>query len=460
MDTAHGRNPSPDYSVPNRIVLPPPEKTLDQEKPELPNKRPSHHFLPNRKEYETALDAWLEQELHAASCDSKKAQLRTAASKCRSFNPTRPAKRLDLSDLELQTLPPLPFGVQRLHLAGNRLTELPALRHSAVTVLDVRDNELARLPDLPSGLKTLTASGNRLHDVSALDHSNLSELDLARNAITSIPDSVMGAIFKYKKAHLVDFSGNSLDAQTDLALEKWNRAENKSFAIQKQPMLDSTRKILFARHAEQEEKTQKEFQEQRKRLEERNAALLLRKVRDKPQFDAAMANLRQAGPHDDKAALFTATLKHVGSNLMGDCLPISLAIAKTLSTGEMHTLADFNRFARPKSSLLGDEKFMESMGVQPSTFTSGTVDNIEHALLQHGDRALALIFPNNSHAAVAFNSGGQIYVAENFYDSAAQVMTFGDYKIWQKAQTQHQRKEQADGKQTYSFGIMKDRLCV
>lgn len=58
---------------------------------------------------------------------------------------------LDLSDMKLKVLPPLPDSIVRLDCSKNQLTCLPALPES-LTGLNCYMNQLVCLPDLPDAL--------------------------------------------------------------------------------------------------------------------------------------------------------------------------------------------------------------------------------------------------------------------------------------------------------------------
>jgi len=68
---------------------------------------------------------------------------------------------LDLSQLNLKWLPPLPNTLQKLYCSNNQLTRLPDLPNS-LQYLDCDYNELTNLPDLPNTLRTLYCGDNKL----------------------------------------------------------------------------------------------------------------------------------------------------------------------------------------------------------------------------------------------------------------------------------------------------------
>jgi Leucine-rich repeat (LRR) protein len=78
---------------------------------------------------------------------------------------------LDLSNLGLTELPPLPPTLVELDCRGNQLTELPQLVSedpSTLEYLNCRDNQLTELPQLPSTLVGLGCDNNQLTELPQL----------------------------------------------------------------------------------------------------------------------------------------------------------------------------------------------------------------------------------------------------------------------------------------------------
>jgi internalin A len=102
------------------------------------------------------------------------------------------AKRLDLSDLGLTTLPPSIWTfthLRELHLGNNRLTHLPEeiANLSALQVLDVDRNRLSKLPEsigTLSGLQVLSALQNPLQSLPIA----ITNLENLRQLVFSCPD--------------------------------------------------------------------------------------------------------------------------------------------------------------------------------------------------------------------------------------------------------------------------------
>jgi Leucine-rich repeat (LRR) protein len=79
-------------------------------------------------------------------------------------------KSLNLSNLNLTSLPRLPGNLKELYCDNNKLTSLPRLPDS-LTYLYCSDNELTSLPTLPDGLKYLNCEYNKLTTVPKLPNS-------------------------------------------------------------------------------------------------------------------------------------------------------------------------------------------------------------------------------------------------------------------------------------------------
>ena len=92
---------------------------------------------------------------------------------------------LDLNDLDLTELPPLPPNLKRLDCEGNRLTSLPPLP-ATLEILVCDHNQLTELPPLPPSLKVLSCVRNNLTLLPPLPLT-LIELDCEYNQITELP---------------------------------------------------------------------------------------------------------------------------------------------------------------------------------------------------------------------------------------------------------------------------------
>ncbi|EHH3981693.1 T3SS effector E3 ubiquitin-protein ligase IpaH7.8, partial [Shigella boydii] len=113
---------------------------------------------------------------------------------------------LNLSDLNLTSLPELPNHISALIVENNKLTSLPKLpaflkelnadnnRLSVIpelpeslTTLSVRSNQLENLPVLPNHLTSLFVENNRLYNLPALPEK-LKFLHVYYNRLTTLPD--------------------------------------------------------------------------------------------------------------------------------------------------------------------------------------------------------------------------------------------------------------------------------
>ncbi|MBS9318472.1 E3 ubiquitin--protein ligase [Escherichia coli] len=93
---------------------------------------------------------------------------------------------LDLSELQLRSLPSLPEHIVSLKVGGNTLTSLPRLPHS-LKKINALFNQLTTLPELPASLTDLNVSRNRLTTLPELPAS-LTDLNVSRNRLTTLPE--------------------------------------------------------------------------------------------------------------------------------------------------------------------------------------------------------------------------------------------------------------------------------
>jgi Leucine-rich repeat (LRR) protein len=103
--------------------------------------------------------------------------------------PAEQRESIDLSDLDLSTLPPLPAGLIELDVSENALTALPEHLPRDLQQLDASQNALTALPEhLPPGLQTLDASQNALTALPEHLPLGLQHLDVSQNALTALPE--------------------------------------------------------------------------------------------------------------------------------------------------------------------------------------------------------------------------------------------------------------------------------
>jgi len=91
---------------------------------------------------------------------------------------------LDISDLNIHSLPPLPDRIKDLICINNKLTSLPELPDT-LEHLVCHTNQLTSLPQLPDGLEKLYCEQNQLTSLPTLPEG-LRELGCGGNQITSL----------------------------------------------------------------------------------------------------------------------------------------------------------------------------------------------------------------------------------------------------------------------------------
>ena len=96
-----------------------------------------------------------------------------------------PNKKLDISNLGLTELPPLPPQLKVLKCHKNKLTHLPPLPKTLVE-LRCDENLLQDLPELPSKLEFLNCGDNKLTKLPTLP-KKLLELNCKHNYLESLP---------------------------------------------------------------------------------------------------------------------------------------------------------------------------------------------------------------------------------------------------------------------------------
>lgn len=94
-------------------------------------------------------------------------------------------KELDLSSLNLTSLPTLPKNLKSLNCYMNKLTKLPILPTN-LTALTCFENNLTSLPSLPTNLEFINCCNNNLTSLPKLPNK-LRVLTCGHNKLTSIP---------------------------------------------------------------------------------------------------------------------------------------------------------------------------------------------------------------------------------------------------------------------------------
>jgi hypothetical protein len=92
---------------------------------------------------------------------------------------------LNVSNMSLTSLPPLPANLRELNCSFNNLTSLPPLPEG-LEYLDCAFNNLQSLPLLPSTLRTLKCSINEIRQLPDLPPA-LEELNVSVNKLTTLP---------------------------------------------------------------------------------------------------------------------------------------------------------------------------------------------------------------------------------------------------------------------------------
>lgn len=133
-------------------------------------------------------------------------------------------KELQLSGLNLTSLPPLPENLKIIFCEHNKLTELSGLPDTLIDLF-CGDNKLTKLPTLPAGLDTLACGNNQLISIPTLP-KKLRGLSCFNNKLTRLPDLPMTLLYlncetnKLPKKYYRNFS---------LGDEDWNEDYSSSY---------------------------------------------------------------------------------------------------------------------------------------------------------------------------------------------------------------------------------------
>ena len=110
-------------------------------------------------------------------------------------DPALDLELLDLSNLGLKTLPPLPAGLRVLNCSNNLLETLDGLLPRTLIMLDCGNNRLTGLPDpLPPYLYTLDCENNRLTRLPEVMPDRITRLCMDYNQITELPAALPSAL--------------------------------------------------------------------------------------------------------------------------------------------------------------------------------------------------------------------------------------------------------------------------
>ncbi len=130
-----------------------------------------------------------------------------------------PGTPLDLSNLDLITLPVIPEGIERLYCSYNNLSSLsdnlpssltylscyynklqslPENLPSSLTYLYCMNNELITIPEtLPSSLYWLDCKDNKIKNLPKKFPDSINILDLRNNEITSLPETLPKNLYSF-----------------------------------------------------------------------------------------------------------------------------------------------------------------------------------------------------------------------------------------------------------------------
>ncbi|ELM1617142.1 hypothetical protein Q3P50_000297 [Salmonella enterica] len=133
--------------------------------------------------------------------------------------------RLDLGDLKLTSLPPLPEWITELDVRFNSLSALPDNLPASLKNLTAGSNKLTSMPDrLPARLETLDVSNNQITIMQGRLPDGLSKLNLNHNQLTELPEELPQGL------EVLDVSKNKLTRLPETLPEKLRKLyvyENK-----------------------------------------------------------------------------------------------------------------------------------------------------------------------------------------------------------------------------------------
>lgn len=138
--------------------------------------------------YRSELAAWVN-----SASPEEKASRQTAEQICHAYlaAPQKQDWTINVSDLKLSTLPPLPADLKGLVSRRNRLNRLPENLPQDLQRLDVIGNQLSSLPkNLPQGLRSLNANANELSTLPENLPIGLQILDVNANELSTLPENL------------------------------------------------------------------------------------------------------------------------------------------------------------------------------------------------------------------------------------------------------------------------------
>lgn len=177
-------------------------------------------------------------------------------------------REVNLENLQLVELPPLPEGVRNLYCSFNQLTSLPPLP-STLTFLSCGNNQLVSLPPLPSTLTYLACGNNQLVSLPPLP-STLSTLSCSNNQLVALPP--LPESLTYLACHT-----NRLTSLPELPknLKLLNCMSNKLVTLPRLP--ESLKDLIYMKNPFKEplKTIFREFEKEHRNLDERERRFLL-----------------------------------------------------------------------------------------------------------------------------------------------------------------------------------------
>jgi hypothetical protein len=160
---------------------------------------------PSAKHYRKQLATWANTPSHPAATEHRHVEL--AVKRIHAWlTKENPFERLDLSELGLRVVPPLPEGVTVLDLSMNAITDVPATWPDTLRSLTLAVNQLSSLATrFPDSLEHLDASFNLLRDLPENLPHRLLTLDASRNGLMTVPENLPVSLTQ------IDLRGNLID---------------------------------------------------------------------------------------------------------------------------------------------------------------------------------------------------------------------------------------------------------
>lgn len=152
--------------------------------PDAPPRQATDHH------YRKQLAAWANAPFPPAAIERRNVEI--AVTRIHAWlTKGNPFERLDLSELGLRTVPPLPDGLTYLDLSMNAIAGLPAKWPDTLCSLTLAVNQLTSLATrFPESLEHLDASFNLLRDLPENLPHRLLTTDASRNRLETVPETL------------------------------------------------------------------------------------------------------------------------------------------------------------------------------------------------------------------------------------------------------------------------------